>query len=140
MSLLFGQRRLALPLLTVLALAVCAGCGSASAAPGHANAPTATAGNATVAATNPSGATAHQVEVSDYQFSPSTLTVTVGTTVTWKGVSGAHTVTSDASAPRPFDQAIGEGGSVRVTFTQIGTYDYHCSVHRLMRGKIIVTA
>jgi plastocyanin len=80
------------------------------------------------------------VEVSDSQFSPSTLTVKVGTTVTWKGVSGAHTVTSDDGAPIQFDQSIGEGGAVTVTFTQAGTYKYHGSVHRLMRGKIIVTA
>jgi plastocyanin len=138
--LFFGWRCLTLPLLTLLALAVFAGCGSALGATGDANAPTATAVNVAVSATNTPGSTENQVEVSDYQFSPSTLTVKVGTTVTWKGVSGAHTVTSDASATIQFDQSIGEGGTVTVTFTQPGTYTYHCSVHRLMRGKIIVTA
>jgi len=139
-SLLFIPRFLTLPLLTLVALAVFAGCGSASGATGDANAPTATVVNTTVSATNTPGSTEHQVDVSDFQFSPSTLTVSVGTTVTWKGVSGAHTVTSDDSAPMQFDQSIGEGGTVTVTFTQAGTYEYHCSVHRSMRGKIVVTA
>jgi plastocyanin len=120
-------------LLALLALAVFAGCGSSSGGIGAANSPTATA--ATI-----SGSTQNQVEVSDFQFSPSTLTVKVGTTVTWKGVSGAHTVTSDDSAPMQFDQPIAEGATVAITFTQAGTYEYRCSIHKSMRGKIIVTA
>jgi plastocyanin len=129
---------LALPLLTLLTLTMFAGCGSSSGAPGDTNSPTATASVA-VSATNTPESTENQVDVSDFQFSPSTLTVKVGTTVTWKGVSGAHTVTSDDSAPMPFDQSIAEGGVVTVTFTQAGTYEYHCSVHKSMHGKIIVT-
>jgi plastocyanin len=135
----FFRCTLALPSLTLLALTVFAGCGSSSGAPGDANSPTATA-NAPVLATNTPESAANQVDVSDFQFSPSTLTVKVGTTVIWKGVSGAHTVTSDDSAPMRFDQSIAEGGVVTVTFTQAGTYEYHCSVHKSMRGKIIVTA
>lgn len=134
----FFRCSLALPLLTLLALVVLAGCGSTSGAPGDANLPANTA-SATVLATNTPESTENQVDVSDFQFSPSTLTVKVGTTVTWKGVSGAHTVTSDDSAPMSFDQTIVEGGVVTVTFTQAGTYEYHCSVHKSMHGKIIVT-
>jgi plastocyanin len=135
----FFRCSLALPLLTLLALTVFAGCGSSSGAPGDTNSATATA-SVPVLATNTPGSAENQVDVSDFQFSPSTLTVKVGTTVTWKGVSGAHTVTSDDSAPMQFDQPIAEGGVVTVTFTQAGTYEYHCSVHKSMRGKIIVTA
>jgi plastocyanin len=131
----FFRCSLALPLLTVLALTVFAGCDSSSGASGDANSPIAIA----LATNTPESAT-NQVDVSDFQFSPSTLTVKVGTTVTWKGISGAHTVTSDDSAPMRFDQSIVEGGVVTVTFTQAGTYEYHCSVHKSMRGKIIVTA
>jgi plastocyanin len=135
----FFRPFLTLPLLTLLALTLFAGCGSSSGAPGDANSPTATASGAALA-TNTPGSTENQVNVSDFQFSPSTLTVKVGTTVTWKGVGGAHTVTSDDSAPMQFDQPIAEGGVVTVTFTQAGTYEYHCSVHKSMHGKIIVTA
>lgn len=140
MSTFLSRRSLVLPVLTLLALAVFAGCGSSSVASSDSNIPTATAANATVAATNTTGSTENQVNVSNFQFSPSTLTVKVGTTVTWKGVSGSHTVTSDDSAPMKFDQPISEGGTVTVTFTQAGTYEYHCSIHASMHGKIIVTA
>ena len=140
MSTFLSRRSLVLPVLTLLALAVFAGCGSSSVASSDSNIPTATAANATVAATNTTGSTENQVNVSNFQFSPSTLTVKVGTTVTWKGVSGSHTVTSDDSAPMQFDQPISEGGTVTVTFTQAGTYEYHCSIHASMHGKIIVTA
>ena len=140
MSHFFRRRSLVLPVLTLLALAVFAGCGSSSVASGDSNTPTATAANATVAATNTTGTSENQVNVSNFQFSPSTLTVKVGTTVTWKGVSGSHTVTSDDGAPMKFDQPISEGGTVTVTFTQAGTYEYHCSIHASMHGKIIVTA
>ena len=136
MSQRFFRCFLTFPLLTVLALTVFAGCGSSSGAPSGADSPTA---SATVLATNTPESGANQVDVSDFQFSPSTLTVKVGATVTWKGVSGAHTVTSDDSAPMRFDQSIAEGGVVTVTFTQAGTYEYHCSVHKSMHGKIIVT-
>ena len=90
MSPFLSRRFLTLPLFALLALAVFAGCGSSSVASDDSNTPTATAANATVAATNTTGSTENQVNVSNFQFSPSTLTVKVGTTVTWKGVGGSH--------------------------------------------------
>ena len=60
--------------------------------------------------------------------------------MTWKGVSGSHTMTSDTGAPMAFDQLVSQGGAVTVTFTKAGTYNYHCSIHASMRGAIVVTA
>jgi plastocyanin len=132
---------LAAPVLVLVALLAVAGCGSST--NGNAAAPTATiapAATATVAPTNTTGATGNEVNVANFQFSPATLTVKVGTTVTWKGVSGSHTVTSDAGAPMAFDQPISQGTTVMVTFTKAGTYNYHCSIHASMHGTIVVTA
>jgi plastocyanin len=89
--------------------------------------------------TSTTGPSANQVDVSNFQFAPATLTVVVGATVTWKGVSGSHTVTSDAGSPVTFDQPISQGGSVTVTFTAGGTYHYHCSFHPSMHGTIVVS-
>jgi plastocyanin len=141
MSLLFNKRLLALaaPVVILIALLAVAGCGSS----GNAAAPTATTApipSPTVAATNTTGATGNEVNVANFQFSPATLTVKVGTTVTWKGVSGSHTVTSDAGALMAFDQPISQGGTVTVTFTTAGTYHYRCSIHASMHGTIVVTA
>jgi plastocyanin len=34
---------------------------------------------------------------------------------------------------------MGSGGTFSFTFTQDGTYDYICSIHPSMKGKITVT-
>jgi plastocyanin len=136
---------MALPLLVVVALAAFAGCGSTSGS-GDTGSPTATAADggatATIAPTDTTGtgSSDNVVNVSNFQFSPSTLTVKAGTTVTFKGVTGTHTVTSDAGAPMAFDQGVSEGSSITITFANPGTYKYHCSIHASMHGTIIVTA
>jgi plastocyanin len=144
MSFSFNQRyfTLALPLLIVVTLAVLAGCGSTTAGSGDTGAPTATSAPvATVAPTNTTtGSSDNVVNVSNFQFSPSTLTVKAGTTVTFKGVSGDHTVTNDAGSAMTFDQSISAGSSITITFANPGTYKYHCSIHASMHGTIVVTA
>jgi plastocyanin len=148
MSFSFNQRyfTLALPLLIVITLAVLAGCGSTSAAGGDTGAPTATPASggatATIAPTNTTatGSSANVVNVANFQFSPATLTVKAGTTVTFKGVSGDHTVTSDAGSTMMFDQSISQGSSITITFANPGTYKYHCSIHASMHGTIVVTS
>jgi plastocyanin len=146
MSLSFNNRyfTLALPLLIVVTLAVLAGCGSTtSTGSGEPTATSASGGaTATVAPTNTTatGSSDNVVNVSNFQFSPATLTVKAGTTVTFKGVSGSHTVTSDTGSPMAFDQSISEGSSITITFASPGTYKYHCSIHASMHGTIVVTA
>jgi plastocyanin len=133
--------RLAAPLFIVAALIAVAGCGSTSAASTGANTPT-IAPTDTVAPTNTTGtgSSGNVVNVSNFQFSPATLTVMAGTTVTWKGASGTHTVTSDPDSPMAFDQAVSQGGTATVAFANPGTYKYHCSIHASMHGTIIVSA
>ena len=149
MSFAFKKRYLtmALPLLVVVALAVLAGCGSTSSTgSGDSGSPTATSASAgataTAAPTNTTsaGSADNVVKVSNFSFSPSTLTVKAGTTVTFNGVSGAHTVTSDSGSQMAFDQSVSEGSSVTITFANPGTYKYHCSFHSQMHGTIVVTA
>jgi plastocyanin len=77
------------------------------------------------------------VEISGFAFVPSTLTVSVGTTVTWTNKdSVSHTVTSDDNL---FDSGtLPTGATFDHTFDQKGTFEYHCSFHPYMTGKIIV--
>ncbi len=77
------------------------------------------------------------VEIKNFAFSPSTLTVKKGDTVTWtNNDSAAHTVTADDGS---FDTGnISLGGSQTVTFTKSGTFTYHCSIHPMMKGTIVV--
>jgi plastocyanin len=75
------------------------------------------------------------VEIRDYAFAPKTLTVPVGTTVTWKNHDGdAHTVAGADIKSKSF----GMDGSYSHTFAKAGTYAYVCSLHPQMKGEVVV--
>jgi plastocyanin len=72
-----------------------------------------------------------------FTFSPASLTVKVGTTVTWRNSTGApHTVTSDDGTT--FNGMLPTGGTFTFTFTKAGTFPYHCNIHPYMKAMIIV--
>jgi plastocyanin len=78
------------------------------------------------------------VKASNYRFTPKSLTITKGSTVTWNWVNGAHTVTF---VKGKFNKALNSTHkSVSRTFKTPGTYKYYCSFHRNlgMTGKIVV--
>jgi amicyanin len=78
--------------------------------------------------------------ISDYSFSPATLTVKQGTKVTWTNKDNVgHTVTSD-SGPDSFDSGLlSNNQTFSFTFSKPGTYTYYCSVHPYMKGTVVVT-
>ena len=84
-------------------------------------------------------AATHAVEISDFAFSPATLTVTVGDAVTWTNSDPiVHTATSTTGA---FDSGdLAEGDSFTFTFTTPGTFDYLCTPHPTMTGQVVVQA
>lgn len=84
-----------------------------------------------------------QVVIRNFAFHPAELVVTVGTTVEWiNGEEGVpHTVTAGTPGypSGAFDSGrLGPGESFRFTFRQPGTYEYFCSIHTRMRGRIVV--
>ena len=80
----------------------------------------------------------NNIEIRDFMYSPKTLTISVGETVTWTNYdSMQHTVTSD-SGDVLNSELLGQGKTYSMTFTEAGTYDYHCTPHPYMKGKIIV--
>jgi plastocyanin len=94
---------------------------------------------ATASLTTPNApAAANHVTIAGFAYSPSTLTVSRGTTVTWTNNDSApHTVTSDGSGPLN-SSTLGRGASYSFTFTSAGTFSYHCAVHPSMHGTIVV--
>ena len=81
------------------------------------------------------------VRVADFAFSPSTITVRVGESVTWlfDQPDAPHNVRS-TSGPTSIDSGTPQGkGTFRYTFTTVGTYKYMCQVHPNMRGTVVVT-
>jgi plastocyanin len=78
------------------------------------------------------------VTISGFRFSPATVTVNVGDTVTWTNRDGqAHTATS-GTAWSTGD--IGGGRSKSITFRTPGTFDYICAIHPTMTGLLVVRA
>ncbi|MGZ3616268.1 MAG: cupredoxin domain-containing protein [Ktedonobacteraceae bacterium] len=77
-----------------------------------------------------------------FAFSPATLTIKAGTTVTWKNTTAvAHTVTSDDG--KSFDSGTSnpiaaQSGTFSFTFNTPGTFAYHCEIHPFMKATIIV--
>ena len=96
-------------------------------------------GSAPTSPAPPAAAPPNTVEMSGMSFSPATITVAVGTTVTWKNTDGiAHTSTSDTGV---WDTGnIPAGGSKTTTFNTAGTFPYQCTYHATMgmRGTVVV--
>jgi plastocyanin len=84
----------------------------------------------------------HEVEIANFVFSPSTLSISVGDTVRWINQDAIiHTVTSTGSSGSniEFDSGnLGKGESFSLTFETAGTVGYKCSVHPTMLGTIII--
>ncbi|MGI9185302.1 MAG: cupredoxin domain-containing protein [Solirubrobacteraceae bacterium] len=79
------------------------------------------------------------VGIADFHFTPATVAIHVGDTVTWtnSGPSG-HTATARDGS---FDTGqLSRGHSASHTFTRAGTYAYFCSIHPFMHGTITVLA
>jgi plastocyanin len=93
----------------------------------------------TLLASSPVLGAEHAAEIGDGAFSPSTLTVSVGDTVTWRNADDRpHTVTSNDGA---FDSGnLDPGVGFSFTFTKPGTYTYVCVYHDGMQGTIVVEA
>lgn len=78
------------------------------------------------------------VQIMNFAFSPSSLTIHAGDTVVWTNQDSAgHSVVSD-SGSEINSPVMSTGQTYSHTFTTPGTYTYHCSVHLSMKGTIIV--
>lgn len=79
------------------------------------------------------------VAIRDFAFSPRSITIRVGDTVTWTNHdSVAHSATARGGT---FDTGlIDEGESRSVRFTIGGTYRFVCTPHPDMTGTIVVRA
>ena len=80
-----------------------------------------------------------KVSIVNFEFTPGEITIAPGESVTW---------TNDDGAPHGLEYHDGEkgtdlllpGASFSRRFDRPGTYDYNCSVHPYMTGRVIVRA
>ena len=77
------------------------------------------------------------VSMAGRSFSPSTITIAAGGSVTFRNDDDReHTVTASDGA---FNSGtIAEGGSWKRTFEDAGTFSYLCAIHPEMTGKVVV--
>jgi plastocyanin len=81
--------------------------------------------------------TGPRIEIMKHKFSRPILTVPPGTTVTWLNRDeDVHTVVSTTQAFRSAGLETDEAYSFK--FTKPGIYEYFCTLHPLMTGKVIV--
>jgi plastocyanin len=81
-----------------------------------------------------------EVAITNFQFTPKTITVKAGETVTWNNKQGNHTVTADDNSWE--SPTLNPGKTFAQQFSKPGTYAYHCSFHGSpggnMSGVIVV--
>jgi plastocyanin len=77
------------------------------------------------------------VQIDNFSFTPQTLTVRMGTTITWTNRDDIpHTVVSSDLEFK--SKALDTDDKFTTTLTKPGTYSYFCSIHPKMQGKVIV--
>ena len=75
------------------------------------------------------------IDIQNYAFSPTPITVKKGSTVTWNNLDTApHQIKSVTFN----SEKLSYGQSFSFTFESTGTFDYSCSIHPSMSGQIIV--
>jgi plastocyanin len=85
------------------------------------------------------------VTIQNFAFTPASVTVPKGTTVTWTNKDPApHTVVNDAASTLGLGKlfsspTLGEGQQFSFTFNDAGIFSYHCGIHTFMKGTITVT-
>lgn len=77
------------------------------------------------------------ISIDNFAFSKATITVPVGTKVTWVNHDDMlHTVTDEGKAFK--SDPLDSGDSFSHVFDKPGTYKYFCSLHPHMTGTVIV--
>lgn len=77
------------------------------------------------------------IDITNFAFHDEILEISPGTTVTWVNNDKApHTVTF--SGIQVDSKTLNQGDRFSYSFQESGEYDYSCSIHPSMKGKIVV--
>ena len=101
---------------------------------------TSTGSKSAVIVKAPKPSSPEEIVIYEYKYVPSTLTVPVGTTVTWVNYDVApHTATYRSFTDEAFDTGNMTANALyRHKFRTAGTYGYICVYHQGMRGTVVV--
>jgi amicyanin len=86
---------------------------------------------------NPTGKI-YNIDISNFKFIQPSISIKKGDTIIWTNKDSApHTVTSDSGSELN-SATLSTGQTYSHTFNAIGTYNYHCTIHTVMKANIIV--
>ena len=86
----------------------------------------------------PASAADMTVKIANFTFAPETLTVPMGTTVTWINDDDIPHVVAEKDG-KFRSKALDTGDSYSQKFEMAGTVEYYCAIHPHMTGRIVVT-
>ena len=81
---------------------------------------------------------ANQIGIDNFQFSPRTLTVARGTTVTWINNDDVPHLIVNVENRFKQSPVLDTGQTFSAKLDKAGTYKYFCSLHPMMQGTIVV--
>ncbi|MBI4333303.1 MAG: cupredoxin family copper-binding protein [Chloroflexi bacterium] len=123
--------KLSLTAILTLAL-ILVSCSGRSAAPE----PAIAGADSSTALVLPAASTVH-VEIAGFAYKPQTITVSPGARVVWTNRDTARHSVSDIK--ETWDSGLfREGGAYERVFNQKGDYEYYCTLHPAMTGKVVV--
>jgi plastocyanin len=94
-------------------------------------------GSPNAGANNQPSAANAAVKIDNFVFGPQTLTVPVGTTVTWTNSDDIpHTSVSTEGVFK--SKVLDTDEKFSYTFTKAGSYPYYCTIHPKMTGTVVV--
>lgn len=109
------------PVLLVLSAPLVSSCGGSDGPSGTSNTPTDPGGTPAATAT---------IQVMNNFYSPSTVLISTGGSVTWSWVGEGHSVTPDGSPTfSPSAPISNPPRTLQVVFASAGTYSFHCTAH-----------
>ncbi len=88
-------------------------------------------------AARPVNASRVEIKIDNFSFAPTSLTVRVGTQITWTNRDDIpHTVVDDDKIFK--SRVLDTDEKFTFTPTKPGTYRYYCSIHPKMTAKVVV--
>ena len=80
----------------------------------------------------------NEIGIDNFQFTPPTLTVKAGTTITWVNDDDVpHLIVNTEQRFKP-SSVLDTGQRFAAKLDKPGTYNYYCSLHPMMQGKVVV--
>jgi plastocyanin len=80
----------------------------------------------------------NEIAIDNFAFSPKALTVPRGTIVTWINNDDVPHVIVSPQGRFHSSPVLDTNQRYSVTLTDSGAYDYFCSIHTVMTGKVLV--